>query len=226
MESPTTTYSLIPPTKFKKVDCHSINRRESEKSKYNCERLSNPEKSNKSRRENSLYSRIKVKVTVPPSSKPHESICKTMREFFKKMFQADSNLTINLWKRLSISNVLDEKSELPKSITGLSKYCCKMYALKEGIPATLYPQIFIRHDKEFEDIQETLQPYLQSKLFGIYYQMLKAEDAKDVGWLLYSTLKMDTGVLANEIIDMIGIDIGLRWNNVPSRSRKQENMVN
>ena len=55
--------------------------------------------------------------------------------------------------------------------------------------------------------------------------MLQAEDAKDIGWLLYSTRETDVGALADEITDMIGYKIGLRWKNIPTGAKKQENLV-
>ena len=165
-----------------------------------------------------------VKVTIPPLNKPND-ICQIMKECFHELLEVDGKPTIIPWKRLSISNVLDGQSELPKLITGLSKYCYRMYAPKEGTPATTYLQLFLGHDDEFDELRETLQPWLDSKLYGLYNNMLQAEDAKDIGWLLYSTREMDTGALADKIMDMIGVDIGLRWENIPTGTRKQENIV-
>ena len=215
-----------PPTKFKKVDCYSSKRRECVKVKSIRERSSTPEKSNKSKYRNNFYSRITVKITLPPSTKPHETFCSTMRELFKELFQADETTQILPWKKLSTSTVLGVQSDLPQSITGMTKYCFRAYTPKEGVPATIYPQLFIGHDVEFDDLREALQPWLDSKLFGIYYNMLQAEDPKDIGWLLYSTREIDTGALADEITDMIGADIGLRWKNIPTGAKTtQDNMV-
>ena len=215
-----------PPTKFKKVDCYSANRRECVRAKYERERSTTPEKSNKSKFRNEYYSRVTIKVTIPPSTKPHEAFCSTMGEYFKELFQADEKLQILPWKSLSTSTVLNSKSELPVSITGMMKYCFRAYTPKEGVPATIYPQLFIGHDSEFEDLRESLQPWLDAKLFGIYYNMLQAEDAKDIGWLLYSTREMDTGALVDEIVDIIGCNIGLRWKNIQNGTKtSKENMV-
>ena len=49
--------------------------------------------------------------------------------------------------------------------------------------------------------------------------MLQEEDSAEVGWLLYSTREMDAGALADEIADMIGVNVGLRWKTVPTGSK-------
>ena len=41
--------------------------------------------------------------------------------------------------------------------------------------------------------------------------MLQVEDGTEVGWLLYSTREMDAGALADEIEDVLGFPVGLKW---------------
>ena len=50
---------------------------------------------------------------------------------------------------------------------------------------------------------------------------LQEEDGTEIGWLLYSTREIDAGALADEIIDTIGTNIGLRWKVIIAK----ENMV-
>ena len=170
-----------PPTKFKKVDCHSANRRECVQKQHKRERSNTPEKSNKSKHNNCYYSRITVKITIPPSDQPQDTFYTTMLEFFTELLQAEDGIIIIPWKSLSLSNIMSKNSPLPKTITGMTRYCFRTYTPKQGVPATMYPQIFIGHNTEFEDLRETMQPYLSSKLYGMYYNMLQAEDPKDIG---------------------------------------------
>jgi hypothetical protein len=197
-------FTNSPPTKFKKVDNKSTNRRECLRTKNYEERSDTPEKSNTAHIKNAYYSRVTVKVIIPPSSTPHEKVCSVMQEYFKELLQADENLTILPWKSSSNSSVLDSKSDLPQTITGMTRYCFRAYTPKEGVPATIYPQLLIGHHSDYDDLRQTLQPWLDAKLYGLYYNMLQAEDAKDIGWLLYSTRETDVGALADEITDMIG----------------------
>jgi hypothetical protein len=46
---------------------------------------------------------------------------------------------------------------------------------------------------------------------GMYYKMLQAESSSEIGWLLYSTRDMDHGALADEMSDILGFNLGLRW---------------
>lgn len=61
----------------------------------------------------------------------------------------------------------------------------------------------------------------------MFHNMLQAEDSTDIGWLLYSTQEMDSGALADEISDMIGINVGLRYKgiNTGTRNVKNQNIV-
>ena len=50
--------------------------------------------------------------------------------------------------------------------------------------------------------------------------MLQEEDAVETGWLLYSTREMDAGALADEITDVIGVNVGLRWKVISTGQKK------
>jgi hypothetical protein len=41
--------------------------------------------------------------------------------------------------------------------------------------------------------------------------MLQVEDSSEIGWFLYSTKEMDAGALVDEIAEMVGVQVGLRW---------------
>ena len=69
----------------------------------------------------------------------------------------------------------------------------------------------IGHTFDFIDFKEDIQLWLNQNNHGVFYNMLQVEDAREVGWLLYSTREMDAGALADEILEAIGIKIGLRW---------------
>lgn len=84
---------------------------------------------------------------------------------------------------------------------------------------TIYINIHLGHNHDFQDICEALQSWLSSANHGLYYKMLQVEDSSEVGWLLYSTREMDAGALANKIADMVGINIGLRWKTIPTGAK-------
>ena len=53
--------------------------------------------------------------------------------------------------------------------------------------------------------------------------MLQEEDRTEMGWLLYSTREIDAGALADEIIDAIGLNVGLRWKVINTGSKSISN---
>lgn len=67
-----------------------------------------------------------------------------------------------------------------------------------------------------------MQDWLRQGQHGLYIDMLQAEDAVDIGWLLYSTQSMDAGALADEIMEAILPEkIGLRWKKIDTGSKKR-----
>jgi hypothetical protein len=56
-----------------------------------------------------------------------------------------------------------------------------------------------------------MQPWFREGEHGMFYKMLQVEDSSEIGWFLYSTKEMDAGALVDEIEDLIGIQVGLRW---------------
>lgn len=54
----------------------------------------------------------------------------------------------------------------------------------------------------------------------MFYNMLQADDGTDIGCLLYSKREMDAGALADEISDIVGVHVGLRWKGINTGARK------
>ena len=51
--------------------------------------------------------------------------------------------------------------------------------------------------------------------------MLQEEDSTEIGWFLWSTRGMDAGALADEISDVLGFNVGLKWRVINTASRGQ-----
>jgi hypothetical protein len=76
---------------------------------------------------------------------------------------------------------------------------------------TTYPGVYIGYDKQFSDIRSDLQYWLNTGNHGLYECMLQVKNSSEIGWLLYLTKAMDTGALVDEIADLVGLQVGLRW---------------
>ena len=172
-------------------------------------REATPERTNRRSYNNQEYSRITLKLVIEIADDPREAVLIAFREFIKEMQQADDTLTVLPWKTSSTAPVLTLRSELPDSITSLTKYLFRAYVPKKNTSAILYPQLYVGHDTSFDDIRESMQAWLSSVGQGIYYNMLQAEDAVDIGWLCYSTGSMDAGALADELKDITTISFSL-----------------
>ena len=86
----------------------------------------------------------------------------------------------------------------------------------------LYPMLHLGHNIALNDIRESLQPWLTSMDYGLYFNMLQVDDAVDIGWLLYSTQEMDPGALADKIGDIIGHSVGVCWKNINNGIKVRE----
>ena len=113
------------------------------------------------------------------------------------------------------------------SVTGMNKYLHKLYVPKKSTEGVIYPHIHIGHGMDFHTICEDIQAWVITYGHRIFYNILQEEDGVEIGWLLYSTREMDDGALADEIIDILGFNIGLRWKVISTGTKQisQDNMV-
>jgi hypothetical protein len=197
---------------FKVVDPSSKHRR-------HCKRFGDelrsrtPDRNNLSRQKHKLKTRLTFRISVPATEKPEEAIISIFSEFFQEIKKIDSTLAIMPWKDSDRNlDSISKENQLPTTIKTLRPYLNKFYIGKKGNQAlTTYPGIFIGHDKRLPEIREELQSWLNLSNHGLFEKMLQAESVSDIGWMLYSTKEMDAGALVDEIADLIGVQVGLRW---------------
>ena len=221
---PATNQSV--PSNFKKVNAQSRNRR-------TCVRATTgqgertPEKSNKTTHVHRYQTRVTWKMSIPASNEPIKKVKEVAQEFLRELAQIDSKIALLPWNDHSSSPPITSKSKMPDTVTGTHKFLHKLFAPKIGMDTTVYPQVRLGHDKDFQTLREEIHSWVSSYNHGMFYNMLQEEDGTDIGWLLYSTREMDEGALADEIIDTIGVNIGLRWKTIPTGARKiaSNNMV-
>lgn len=72
--------------------------------------------------ENLEYSRITAKIVLEPTEKPQEAILTAFLELVKELQQADESITVIPWKISLFEKALSNKSEMPDTITKVSKY--------------------------------------------------------------------------------------------------------
>lgn len=110
---------------------------------------------------------------------------------------------------------LSAGNRIPKELRALKIYLNRFYIPKDAEKGcTIYPKIYIGHNKQLKDIFSDLEEWKEENNNGIYRNMVQAEDIDDVGWLLWSTREFDAGALADEMKEIFGFEVGLRWKNI------------
>ena len=208
-------------SQWKTINPSSKNRRERNRDKT-------PESNNRNQYEHHYYTRVTFKMEVKASDDPIAIIRQIVKEFLREINQIDNQAVILPWKSSSNLEPLTTVMSLPTTVTGINKYLHKLYTPKKGNDeGIVYPHIRIGHDINFYTIREEIQAWVAICGHGIFYNMLQKEDGVEIGWLLYSTRETNAGALADEIIDSLGFNIGLRWKVISTGTRQisQANMV-
>jgi hypothetical protein len=159
-------------------------------------------------------SRVTVKLSLPSSKDPLTTLTTSFQALITKLKEATKDkVGIVAWKNIDVPthDALLEPAQVPTTLNNLLIYSPRLFPGKINQPNTVYAKIHIAHESLFTDILSELNYWLRSNNHGIYYNMLQAETVVDVGYLLYSLRCMDAGALAEEIFDLYGIEVGLRW---------------
>ena len=160
-------------------------------------------------------SRFTVKLSLPESSNAIETFSNKLQELFTELESTCENtekLFILPWWDKDIDNIdaIDKASEIPSAHSKLSKFIPKFYPGK-GNAQICYFNLYIGHDRQLEDMQADVKYWLMSGAHGMYFESLQCESSELIGWLLWSLKSMDVTALAEDILQMTGIQVGLRW---------------
>ena len=204
---------------FKVVNCRSSNRRK-------CKRLihgssGNEDGDSTDLHKNRAYTRATLKLTLVADDDPVQALLQQMKDLLQEFHESDEDITLVPWKKSDFKHIpIKSVKDFPSTLTKLKKYFERLYLPKPGESSVLYTGIHFGHTYDFIDVKEDIQLWLTQNNHGLFYNMLQVEDAKEIGWLLYSTREMDAGALADEISEVIGIQIGLRWMTIKTGAKK------
>jgi hypothetical protein len=160
-------------------------------------------------------SRFTVKLSIPESTNALETFSTTLQELFKELESNCDNkekLFILPWWDKDIDKVdsIDNASDIPLAHSKLSKFIPKFYPGK-GNAQVCYFNLYLGHDRQLEEMQADAKYWLMSGAHGMYFESLQCESSELIGWLLWSLKSMDVTALAEDILQMTGIQVGLRW---------------
>jgi hypothetical protein len=205
-------WKVTPSTTYKTVDSDSRHRRLCKRFGEEL-RSRTPDRNNLSRYKNKNTTRFTFKMMIPSTDKPEEALISIFSEFFQELKKIDEKLVILPWKANDTSNeIISKETNLPTSIKQIRGYLNRFYIGKtKNQNITTYPGVYIGYDKQISEIRSDLQYWLNAGNHGLYERMLQVENSSEIGWLLYSTKDMDAGALVDEIADLVGLQVGLRW---------------
>ena len=210
---------------YKIINSRSRNRRVSNAVSN---RSKTPDASNRTSYPQYTYkTRVTLKLALSASADPLKALQDIIKEFLREINNLDTSLSILPWQKNNLSAPIQANAALPNTITAMRKYFHKLYIPKKDAESTIYPQLMIGHENDFEILREGIFPWVQSNGHGFFYNMLQEEDGVEIGWLLYSTREMDAGALADEIRDAIKVNIGLRWKVISNGTKQlsKDNLV-
>ena len=214
------------PPRFKSVNSRSTNRRQ-------CIRMTEPqgdktpESHNRSAYVHKYSTRVTWKISMSASDEPIKRAKEIAQEFLKELAQIDEKIVLLNWYESGTAPPITPNAQMPTTVTGTHKFLHKLFVPKPGKDSIIYLQVRLGHDVDFHTLQEEISNWTSAYGHGMYYNMLQAEDGTDIGWLLYSTREMDAGALADELSNIIGINVGLQYKgiNTGTKTAKSQSLV-
>ena len=150
-----------------------------------------PERNNRMPIRHVYKTRITVKLSLIDSGDMHQFINVAIKTLLTELKKSDPITTILPWRESDCNNELTNPEEVPRQIHTMRQYANKLYIPNGGLNRVIYPHLYIRHNKLLVDLKSDMKDWLFNTNCGIYYKMLQVEDGIEVGWVLYSTRKMD-----------------------------------
>lgn len=205
---------------YKKVQSTSANRRLCSRGPSSLQLEATPDRTNRVLGNFNHRTRVTVKLNIEASDDPKEAILNALNDFFEELTNADGGSALLPWKRSEFAKgKVDGNSAFPTDFSRMKVYVPRLFAGKKDEKMTIYPNLFIGHALSFQEIRKKVQPWLSNANNGLFRNMLQAENTSEIGFFLYSCREMDAGALADEIHDVCGFSVGLRWKTINNGKR-------
>ena len=205
---------------YKKVDSTSANRRLCSRGPSSLQLESTPDRNNRVLGSFNYRTRVTVKLNIEASEDPKEAIMNVLQEFFDELQNVDAGSALLPWKRKDFGKgKIDKAAVFPTDFNKMRTYAPRLFAGKKGESMTIYPNLFIGHSLALPEVRKQLQPWLSSANNGLFRNMLQVESTSEIGFFLYSCREMDAGALADEIKEILGFAVGLRWKTINNGKR-------
>jgi len=169
---------------------------------------------------------LHIKVTARENQVElfHQAFCK----WYLKVKEADHQAILYPWKgkdRDKEGVLIENPTDIPTALPLLKKFINKLFLWMTG--GNYYIQVLLGTDVDIETIMQTIGWWLKSTEQGMWKAPLQfAKNTVCVGWLLYSADEYDCKALCQDIWDLTGIQVALRYRIIDDGKKKDGNDKN
>lgn len=157
--------------------------------------------------------RMDVKFKLKPSNSPEQELLDQFTSWFIKAKSVDKDLVVYPYSKKdredSAVKSITKPAEIPRTIEKLRMYCTRCWANAAGGDA--HGSMYIGSKLPFTKLLDELTQHLKDTKSGMYAAGLQVEKTSVLGWLMMSTDKMSLQSLREEIKEITGVNVGLRW---------------
>jgi len=179
------------------------------------------------RRHYIMHYKMRISI-VTEATNPVEAYCQATIGWYNKILMVNSKAVIYPWgevDRQMGTTAIEDPDELPTSFLSIKKYTPKAWAWLKG--GTVYPKILVGLEMAPTTVVEDISWWLQYTKQGMWPSQLQvAEETTCLGWLLFSTDKLDKEALQKEIWQIMGVQVALRYWAIDNRVPKSKSAAN
>ena len=160
-----------------------------------------------------LLTRFELRVHVTPtvnSGNNLNNLRTHLVEIVKKLIESDNTVKVVPWKGQPNGEEIDAQNT-PNTQPGLNKYFNRIFPRAEGF---VYVDVRLKHKRSSVDIINDISLWLSNQQHGLYFQTLQSEETSNIGWLLWSFRKIDSRKLEDEIWELYGINVALKYQTI------------
>ena len=144
------------PPRFKSVNANSRNRRKCIRVQQMNQGDTTPESNNRTIHVHKYETRVTWKLAITASEEPIKKVKEVVLEFLKELSQIGPKIALLPWHQTSTVPCIFANGQIPSTVTGTHIFLHKLYMPKAGKDITIYPQVRLGHDVDFQTVQEKI----------------------------------------------------------------------
>ena len=158
-----------------------------------------------------LCTRITLVLKVPASNDPRGTTRRLLQNYLTQCQQSDRTAAYLPWYTDNSSPPIARPQDVSADFQTLQSYFPRLNPKKDLTAQTQYVSVFLRHTDDLIDLQKDMQFWFSDGGHKLYEKPLQCEKTVEVAWLQYSTREMDKDLISREIMETLGIEVGMSW---------------